>query len=76
MAPAELGGFELLLRGGRGYRQKQAQIKADQRWKGAAKAAKMAPQLRSYIAKKIRLDWSPEQVTGRLRREGLTSCQP
>jgi IS30 family transposase len=56
--------------GERGYRPKQAQAKADQRWMGAAKAIKMTPQLKSYITKKIRLDWSPEQVTGRLKREG------
>ena len=56
--------------GQRGYRPKQAQSKAIRRWKDAAKAIKMTPQLQRYITKKIRRDWSPEQITGRLRREG------
>jgi len=54
----------------RGYRPKQAQEKASRRWKDAAKAIKMTPKLKSYITAKICKDWSPEQITGRLKRLG------
>jgi IS30 family transposase len=59
--------------GQRGYRPKQAQAKASRRWKEAPKAIKMTPQLKSYITKKIRQDWSPEQISGRLKREERSS---
>ena len=57
-------------RGNRGYRPKQAQRKASERWREAAKAIKMTSELRAFIAARIREDWSPEQITGRLKREG------
>lgn len=59
--------------GKRGYRPKQAQEKARRRWEGAAKATKMNRPLKVYLTKKIRQDWSPEQITGRLRLEDLVS---
>ena len=55
--------------GKRGYRPKQAQIKTDNRKKQAVKALKMTPTLILLIETKIRLDWSPEQVSGQLKDE-------
>jgi IS30 family transposase len=55
--------------GKKGYRPKQAQIKADNRKKQAAKALKMTPNLILLIEAKILLDWSPEQVSGQLKDE-------
>ncbi len=56
--------------GQRGYRPKQAHAKARQRWTSATKATKMTAKLKSYIKSKIRQDWSPEQIAGRLKRDG------
>jgi len=55
--------------GKKGYRPKQAQIKADNRKKQAAKALKMTPYLILLIEARIRLDWSPVQVSGQLEDE-------
>jgi transposase, IS30 family len=52
--------------GKKGYRPKQAQIKADNRKKQAVKALKMTPVLILLIETRIRLDWSPVQVSGQL----------
>jgi len=54
-------------RGGKGYRPKQAQIKADKRRAQAAKAVKMTAAVIVLIEAKIVLDWSPEQITGWLK---------
>ena len=53
-------------RGKKGYFAKQAQIKADKRRKQAVKALKMTEEVIIEIEEKIRLDWSPEQVSGKL----------
>lgn len=53
-------------RGKKGYFPKQAQIKADNRRKQAAKAVKMTTEAVMEIEEKIRLDWSPEQISGTL----------
>lgn len=52
--------------GGKGYRPKQAHDKAKDRLKNANKAIKMTPELITKIEGMIRLDWSPEQISGRL----------
>lgn len=54
--------------GKRGYRPKQAHIKAMRRREEADKAIKMTPEVLSMIDTKIRLDWSPEQVSGWLAK--------
>lgn len=54
--------------GKRGYRPKQAHIKAMRRREEADKAIKMTPEVVSMIDTKIRLDWSPEQVSGWLAK--------
>jgi IS30 family transposase len=56
-------------KGQKGYRPKQAQIKADKRKKQAAKALKMTPALIILIEARIVMDWSPEQVSGQLKEE-------
>jgi IS30 family transposase len=58
-------------KGRRGYRPKQAERKAQQRWASASKAIKLTPKLGKWISAKLRKDWSPEQISGRLNREGL-----
>lgn len=50
--------------GNRGYRPKQAQIKAVTRRQEANKATKMTPDLIERVEAKLREDWSPEQVSG------------
>jgi IS30 family transposase len=54
-------------RGKKGYFPKQAQIKADNRRSQAAKALKMTAEVIVEIEEKIRLDWSPEQISGVLK---------
>ncbi len=54
-------------KGKRGYRPKQAQIKADKRRTQAAKALKMTEDVILMIEAKIALDWSPEQISGWLK---------
>jgi IS30 family transposase len=56
-------------KGQKGYRPKQAQIKADHRKKQAAKALKRTPALIILIEARIVMDWSPEQVSGQLKNE-------
>ncbi len=60
-------------RGQRGYRPRQAQHKADHRRQQAAKAVKRTPQLVAQIEEKLRLEWSPEQISGWLARTGGVS---
>lgn len=61
--------------GERGYRHKQAQEKSAQRRKEASKATKMTPSMIATIESKLRIEWSPEQVSGWLldEREELIS---
>lgn len=54
-------------KGKKGYRPKQAQIKASERRTNATKAVKMTATVIMAIEEKIRLDWSPEQVSGWLK---------
>ena len=46
-------------KGKRGYRPKQANIKALNRRKNAVKAIKMTPEVCALIAEKVSLDFSP-----------------
>jgi IS30 family transposase len=61
--------------GKRGYRHKQAQIKAENRRLEARGPTKMIPAMIKTIESKLRLEWSPEQVSGWLldEREELVS---
>jgi IS30 family transposase len=55
--------------GKRGYRPKQAHIKAERRRQEAGKAIKMTFEMVKLIETRIQLDWSPEQVSGWLGKE-------
>ena len=50
--------------GDRSYRHKQAQTKAIQRRQTAVKPTKMTPAMIIVIEAKLRIEWSPEQVSG------------
>jgi len=55
--------------GDRGYRYKQAQRNATERRESACKATKMTVSVIGLIVSKVRLDWSPEQISGWLKIE-------
>lgn len=56
--------------GGRGYRPKQAQRKADERRLACRREPKMKdPELKKYVARWLKKKWSPDQIAGRRRRE-------
>ena len=55
--------------GERGYRHKQAQQKAVQRRREATKRTKMTPAMIETIESKLRIEWSPEQISGWLLEE-------
>ena len=50
--------------GQKGYRHKQAQEKCNERRMAAAKPTKMTPQMIDVIDSKVRIEWSPEQISG------------
>jgi IS30 family transposase len=56
-------------RGERGYRVKQAQRKCTERRAAACKPTKMTPAMVSLIESKLRVEWSPEQISGWLKTE-------
>ncbi|MDP3330520.1 MAG: helix-turn-helix domain-containing protein [Methylococcaceae bacterium] len=60
-------------RGQRGYRHQQAHSKDQQRHADKAKAVKMTSVLVSEIDTLLKQQWSPEQISGRLRQEGKAS---
>jgi IS30 family transposase len=57
-------------RGQRGYRPKQAHEKALKRRKEKART-KISPETWALVEEKIREDWSAEQISGRLKAEGM-----
>jgi IS30 family transposase len=50
--------------GARGYRHKQAQERTEQRRAEASQATKMTPDMITVIESKLRVEWSPEQISG------------
>ncbi|WGZ93011.1 MAG: IS30 family transposase [Candidatus Thiothrix putei] len=60
-------------RGQRGYRHKQAHTKAQQRHADKPKAVKLTPELAVSIDTLLEQQWSPEQISGRLKAEGKTT---
>ena len=54
--------------GNRGYRYQQAQNKATARHESKEKAIKMTDTLKLKITFYLKQDWSPEQISGRLKR--------
>lgn len=59
--------------GGRGYRPKQAQRLCEERQAYRFRPKKMTLEMVSRVREKIELKWSPEQISGRLKQEGLES---
>lgn len=59
--------------GERGYRHKQAHKKASLRHLEKPKAIKMTDEIKNIINGLIRDDWSPEQISGRLKMDGTVS---
>lgn len=55
--------------GQKGYRHKQAQAKREKRRMEAVKPSKMTPHMLRLIGSKVRLEWSPEQISGWLLEE-------
>jgi IS30 family transposase len=54
--------------GQRGYRPKQAQRLADQRWQVCHRPRKMeSPHLHQYVQERLEKCWSPDQIAGRSR---------
>ena len=60
-------------RGERGYRHKQANRMAQERHEKKAKAFKLTEEMKEIIAGYLKEGWSPEQIAGRLKREGIIS---
>jgi IS30 family transposase len=58
-------------KGLRGYRPDQANRLAKERKKNARKSEKMTSYAKFMIAEKIRLDWSPEQISGYFKRHQI-----
>ncbi len=57
----------------RGYRYKQADNKAGIRHKEKPKAVKLSDDIKTLITKYLKQDWSPEQIAGRLKHDGVIS---
>jgi len=56
--------------GGRGYRPKQAQSKAEERRLRCRREPKMScPKLKKYVAKALKKKWSPDAISGRSKRD-------
>jgi len=64
--------------GQRGYRPKQAHRLACERRQEAreGRLAKMSGELETRVVELLEARWSPEQISGRLKKEGLGSISP
>jgi IS30 family transposase len=60
-------------RGKRGYRHKQADRVAQERHKKKAKAFKLTEEVRELMNRYLKEGWSPEQIAGWLKKEGIIS---
>ncbi|GFO71016.1 transposase, IS30 family [Bathymodiolus japonicus methanotrophic gill symbiont] len=59
--------------GQRGYRHKQAEDFAQERHKNKPKEVKLTDEIKGIVNVRIEDDWSPEQIAGRLKQEGIIS---
>ena len=62
-------------RGQRGYRPKQAHEKAMERREHKAQTS-IAPKTWQQVEEKLQMDWSPEQISGWLKKNQLPSVSP
>jgi transposase, IS30 family len=60
-------------RGDRGYRPQQAHKRALANRQQAEKHVKFTSELKKIVTEKIMLDWSPDQISGYLQKEGAAS---
>jgi len=61
--------------GERGYRYNQADEKAkERRYRASHRKLKMTDAIVSTIEEKLKMQWSPEQISGWLKKEGYTKC--
>ena len=60
-------------RGDRGYLPKQARQRALNNRQQAEKYIKFTPELKKFVAEKISLDWSSDQISGYLQKEWVPS---
>ncbi len=59
--------------GKRGYRHKQADRLSKERHKDKPKAVKITEAIKQQLQSYLKQDWSPEQIAGRLKHEGVVS---
>jgi IS30 family transposase len=59
--------------GRRGYRRQQADRLAHERHATKAKSMKMSDDVKGIIAGYIRQEWRPEQIAGRLKKDGVVN---
>ena len=59
--------------GGRGYRHKQANELTLNRHKEKDKACKLTPTIKALVTRYLQQEWSPEQITGRLKLSGIVT---
>ena len=59
--------------GSKGYRYKQAHSKAKQRHQDKSKAVKLTSATIRYIEEKYHRNWSPQQISGRMKLEQTSS---
>ena len=57
--------------GQRGYRHKQAERLASERHENKPKAVKLTDEIKKIITGYLEQDWSPEQIAGRLKVDGI-----
>ena len=57
--------------GQRGYRHKQAERLASERHENKPKAVKLTEEIKEIITGYLEQDWSPEQIAGRLKVDGI-----
>jgi IS30 family transposase len=58
-------------RGLKGYRHKQADRLAQERHEMKPKAVKLTDEIKALIQTYLEQDWSPEQIAGRLEKDGI-----
>ena len=57
--------------GQRGYRHQQADRKARERLKAKPKCVRMTPEAAAFVDARLADGWSPEQISGRMKAEGM-----